>query len=404
MKSRLACSVSLALSMATATQAAEPVSRWETPTMINGRASMLMPGLNYLTFQHMDQLFATRHVAAGGPLRQMPRAEGDIGDDFLFEGKQQTLEAFLESTATNALLVIKDGKIVKEIYRNSSSDQTRFMSFSMAKSMLATMIGVAISEGKIKGVDDKVVDYLPDWKGTAYADVTILNLLRMRSGIDWKEIYEFGSETQLTKVHDNSLVGYKYRWCDYARDEAKPLNEQGSTFNYSTLDTSVLGCVLEAATGMKGADYMSEKIWKPAGMEADAFYVLDGSEAVGREFYGAGFNATLRDYGRFGLMMLENGKVGDAQVVPADWVKASTIAPGDSTLVDPEAGYGYSYQWWTINGTTAYSAVGLFNQYTYIDPSNDLVIVKLAAPASPLGYERDNLAFFKRISETLAAK
>jgi CubicO group peptidase (beta-lactamase class C family) len=390
--------------MATATQAAEPVSRWETPTMINGRASMLMPGLNYLTLQHMDQLFATRPVAAGGPLRLLPRAEGDIGDDFPVEGKQQTLEAFLESTATNALLVIKDGKIVKEIYRNTSNDQTRFMSFSMAKSMLATMIGIAISEGKIKSVDDKVVDYLPDWKGTAYADVTILNLLRMRSGIDWKEIYEFGSETQLTKVHDNSLVGYKYRWCDYARDEAKPLNEQGSTFNYSTLDTSVLGCVLEAATGMKGADYMSEKIWKPAGMEADAFYVLDGSEAVGREFYGAGFNATLRDYGRFGLMMLENGKVGDAQVVPADWVKASTVAPADSTLVYPEAGYGYGYQWWTINGTTAYSAVGLFNQYTYIDPSNDLVIVKLAAPASPLGYERDNLAFFKRISETLAAK
>lgn len=284
MKLRLACSLALALSMTTGAQAAETVSRWETPTMINGRAAMLMPGLNYLTFQHMDQLFATRPVAAGGPLRELRRAEGDIGDSFLFEGKEQTLDAFLESTGTNALLVLKDGKIVKEIYRNTSSDQTRFMSFSMAKSMLATMIGIAISEGKIKSVEDTVADYLPEFKGTAYADVTILNLLRMRSGIDWKEIYEFGSDTQLTKVHDNSLVGYRYRWCDYARDEAKPLNAQGSTFNYSTLDTSVLGCVLEAATGMKGADYMSEKIWKPAGMEADAFYVLDGSEAVGREF------------------------------------------------------------------------------------------------------------------------
>lgn len=102
--------------------------------------------------------------------------------------------------------------------------------------------------------------------------------------------------------------------------------------------------------------------------------------------------------------MLENGKVGDIQVVPTDWVKASTIAPAELTLVDPEARYGYGYQWWTISGTTAYSAVGLFNQYTYIDPSNDLVIVKLSAPASPLGYERENLAFFQRISETLAAR
>lgn len=404
MKSKLACSVGLVLSMAAGAHAAEPPSRWETPTMINGRAAMLMPELNYLTFQHMDQLFATRPVAAGGPLRELPRAEGDIGNSFVFEGKEQTLDGFLESTSTNALLVIKDGKIVKEIYRNTSSDQTRFMSFSMAKSMLATMIGIAISEGKIKSVDDKVADYLPDWKGSAYADVTILNLLRMRSGIDWKEVYEFGSETQLTKVHDNSLVGYKYRWCDYARDEAKPLNEQGSTFNYSTLDTSVLGCVLEAATGMKGADYMSQKIWKPAGMEADAFYVLDGAETVGREFYGAGFNATLRDYGRFGLMMLENGKVGDAQIVPQDWVKASTTAPADSSLVDPEVGYGYGYQWWTISGTQAYSAIGLFNQFTYIDAPNNLVIVKLAAPASPLGFERENLDFFKRISTNLAAR
>jgi CubicO group peptidase (beta-lactamase class C family) len=383
--------------------AAEP-SRWETPTMIDGRAAMLMPELNYLTFQHMDQLFATRPVATGDATWELPREERDIGDSFVFEGKPRNLEAFLESTETNALLVIKDGKIVKEIYRNASGDQTRFMSFSMAKSMLATMIGIAISEGRIKSVDDKVVDYLPDWKGTAYADITILNLLRMRSGIDWKEIYEFGSDTQLTTVHDNSLVGYKYRWCDYARDEARTLNDQGRTFNYSTLDTSVLGCVLEAATGMKGADYMSEKIWKPAGMEAPGYYVLDGSEAVGREFYGAGFNATLRDYGRFGLMMLEGGSVGSRQIVPKNWVEASTLAPPDSAVVDPEVGYGYGYQWWTINGTDAYSAVGLFNQYTYINRSQDLVIVKLSAPASPLGYERENLAFFERIAETLAAR
>ena len=403
MKSTLACSFGLALSISAGAVAAEP-SRWETPTMINGRAAMLMPELNYLTFQHMDQLFATRPVAAGNAIRELPREERDIGDSFVFEGKQQNLEAFLESTSTNALLVIKDGKIVKEIYRNASTDQTRFMSFSMAKSMLATMVGIAISEGKIASVEDRVVDYLPDWKGTAYADVTILNLLRMRSGIDWKEIYEFGSDTQLTTVHDNSLVGYKYRWCDYARNEAKPLNEQGSTFNYSTLDTSVLGCVLEAATGMKGADYMSERIWKPAGMEASAYYVLDGAETVGREFYGAGFNATLRDYGRFGLLMLENGAVEGNQIVPKAWVEASTATPDDSKLVDPDAGLGYGYQWWTVDGTDAYSAIGLFNQFTYVDRANNVVIVKLAAPASPLGFDRENLDFFKQIVETLSTR
>lgn len=379
-------------------------SKWLTPTMINARAGMLDSHLNFLTFQHMDQLFATRTVAASDQPSVLPKDLRSIGDRFLFGGKEQSLSDFLESTSTNALLVIKDGSIVHEIYRNQSGEQTRFMSFSMAKSMLATMIGIAVLEGKIKSLDDKVVDYLPDWKNSAYANVSILDLLRMRSGIDWKEIYEFGSKTQLTEVHDNALVGYKYRWCDYARDKAKTLKAPGEVFNYSTLDTSVLGCVLEAAVGTKGASYMSEKIWKPAGMEASAYYLLDGPDEVGREFYGAGYNATLRDYGRFGLMMLNGGKANGKQIVPADWVKASTIAPRDSELVSPELGLGYGYQWWTITNTNTYSAIGLFNQYTFVDPTHKVVIVKLDAPASPLGWDTENIAFFQKVVENLATK
>jgi CubicO group peptidase (beta-lactamase class C family) len=223
----------------------------------------------------------------------------------------------------------------------------------------------------------------------------------MRSGIDWLEVYEFGSDTQLTEVHDNSLVAYQYRWCDYARDRAVAANEPGAVFNYSTLDTSVLGCVLEAAVGMKGADYMSQKIWQPAGMESDAFYLLDGPDSVGREFYGAGFNATLRDYGRFGLMMLNGGEANGTQIVPADWVKTSTAAAEDSAVVDPVANLGYGYQWWTIAGTNAYSAIGLFNQFIYVEPDTNTVIVKLDSPASPLGWEVDNLAFFRSVVEAV---
>ncbi|THF52222.1 serine hydrolase domain-containing protein [Allorhizobium terrae] len=396
-------SVLLALAISTSVVHAEE-SKWLTPTMVNARAAMMDPSLNFLTFQNLDHMFATRTVEAGKAAAPLPRAIGPIGDKFTFDGKDESLNSFLESTATNALLVIKDGKIVQEVYRNGSHDTTRFMSFSMAKSLLATMIGIAVSEGKIKSVNDKVEDYLPSWKGTAYAGVRILDLLRMRSGIDWQEVYKFGSDTQLTEVHNNSLVGYKYRWCDYARDKAKTLNPPGKVFNYSTLDTSVLGCVLEAAVGQKGANYMSEKIWKPAGMEASAYYLLDGPEDVGREFYGAGYNATLRDYGRFGLMMLNGGKANGHQVVPKDWVALSTRAPEDSSLVDPDVGVGYAYQWWTVHNSPAYSAIGLFNQYTYVNPETHTVIVKLDAPASPLGFDKDNLAFFKKISENLTVK
>jgi CubicO group peptidase (beta-lactamase class C family) len=224
----------------------------------------------------------------------------------------------------------------------------------------------------------------------------------MRSGVDWLEIYEFGSKTQLTEVHDNSLVAYSYRWCDYARDRTKTANEPGKVFNYSTLDTSVLGCVLESAVGMKGADYLSEKIWQPAGMESDGYYMLDGPDSVGREFYGAGFNATLRDFGRFGQMMLNGGVANGRQVVPAAWVKESTTPEADSEPASPRDFYGYAYQWWTVPNSDAYSAIGLFNQFIFIDPATRTVIVKLDAPASPLGWEKENTEFFQTIAATLA--
>jgi CubicO group peptidase (beta-lactamase class C family) len=387
---------------ALATTAIADDARWLTPTMVTARANMMRPELNYLTFQHMDAMFATRTTRASGNVWTLTSEPRDIGNDFIFEGKPVDLQGFLESTATNALLVIKDGKVATEIYRNGGNEKSRFISFSMAKSMLATMIGIAHAEGKIKSLDDKVIDYLPDWKSSAYANVTLRDMLRMRSGVDWLEIYEFGSKTQLTQVHDNSLVAYRYRWCDYARDKTKTANEPGKVFNYSTLDTSVLGCVLEKAVGMKGADYLSEKIWQPAGMEADGYYMLDGPDSLGREFYGAGFNATLRDFGRFGLMMLNDGVANGKQVVPAAWVKESTTPTTDSEPASPRDFYGYAYQWWTVPNSDAYSAIGLFNQFIFIDPSTKTVIVKLSSPASPLGWEKENTVFFQTIAATLA--
>ena len=399
-KTLLTAFAALALSSAAPGMADD--ARWMTDTMVNARAEFMTPGLNYLTFQHIDTMFATRPVKSGGEVWALPAEPRDIGDSFAFGEETLSLDQFLEATSTNGLLVIKDGKIVHETYRNGMNDQSRHISFSMAKSFLATMIGIAIEEGKIGSVEDKVIDYLPDWSGSAYAEITIRDLLEMRSGIAWLEVYEFGSDTQLTEVHDNSLVAYNYRWCDYARDRAEKAEEPGKVFNYSTLDTSVLGCVLEAAIGGKGADYMSEKIWQPAGMEADAYYLMDGPDSVGREFYGAGYNATLRDYGRFGLMMLNDGMANGKQLVPRDWVAVSTAAAPDLDVVDPVDNLGYGYQWWTVPDTTAYTAQGLFNQYVYVDRDTDTVIVKLASPASPLGWGVDNLAFFRSVVETLA--
>jgi CubicO group peptidase (beta-lactamase class C family) len=238
---------------------AQDDSRWLTPTMIGARAHMFEPSLNYLTFQHMDQMFATRSVAAGGEVWQLPTETVSLEGDYTIGDKAMSLGDALEATSTNALVVVKGGKIVHETYRNGSDATTRLLTFSVAKSYVSTLIGLALSDGAIKSLDDKVTDYLPDLKGSGYERSTIRDLLRMRSGVDWLEMYQFGSDTQLTKVHDNSLVAYRYRWCDYAAKESKPgPNAPNAVFNYATLDTSVLGCILEKAVGKTGSEYMSE--------------------------------------------------------------------------------------------------------------------------------------------------
>lgn len=377
--------------------------RWLTPTMVNARAHMFEPSLNYLTFQNMDRMFATRAVAAGDEVWELPSKPVAIEGEFQVGDRMLGLDDYLEATSTNALVIIKNGAIVHESYRNGSSANTRHITFSVAKSYVATLIGLAVADGAIKSLDDKVTDYLPGMAGTGYDAATIRDLLRMRSGVDWLEVYEFGSDTQLTQVHDNSLVGYKYRWCDYAANESKPgPNKPAEAFNYATLDTSVLGCILEKAVGRTGAEYMSEKLWKPAGMESDAYWIMDGPESAGREFYGAGLNATARDHARFGLMFLNGGVANGKQVVSADWVRESTIPDEGYEPTAPGEPFGYQYQWWTFPDSDAYSAIGLHHQFIYVDPANELVIVKINHTAEPVGREAENVDFFRQVAAQLA--
>ncbi|WP_430512039.1 serine hydrolase domain-containing protein [Pannonibacter phragmitetus] len=377
-------------------------AKWLSPTMVNARANMLNPALNYLTFQHMDQMFATRTVAAGPQVQPLPSKPMSLEGEYTIGGTTLDLEGALEATHTNALVVLKDGNLVYETYRNGSDENTRFLTFSVAKSYVSTLIGLALADGHIKSLDDKVTDYLPEMKGSGYDGPTIRDLLQMRSGVDWLEVYEFGSDTQLTTVHDNSLVGYKYRWCDYAAKESKPgANAADRPFNYATLDTSVLGCILEKAVGKTGAEYMSEKLWQPAGMANDAYWIMDGPPSVGREFFGAGLAATARDHARFGLMFLNQGKSNGKQVVSADWVKEATVPSEGNEPAGPEEKLGYQYQWWTFPESDAYSALGLFHQYIYVDPTNNLVIMKATASPDPVGHDEPNLALFKQITDKL---
>lgn len=153
----------------------------------------------------------------------------------------------------------------------------------------------------------------------------------------------------------------------------------GERFNYNTVDAALIADVVERSTGRPAADYLSEKLWKPAGMETYAFYLLDGEPGVGHAFTGGGFNATLRDYGRIGLLMLNLGRANGRQLLPAAWVREST-APVESPnpVANALDGFGYAGLWWTLTGTRAFFALGAQGQFVFVDPDSQTVIVKLS--------------------------
>lgn len=374
------------------------VSAQVSPSQQEARRALYGDKLNSLTFRHMDEMFDTAPVPSGRQVWRLPEAITALDILYDFEGQRRTTADFLERTRTNALLVIRDGRIVHEIYRNNSGPESRFISFSMAKSITAILIGQAIADGLIGGVDDPLTRYVPELAGGAYDGVTIRQALLMRSGAAFRETYGFGQKSQMEELYENSLVTGRQRFTDLAIGIDRA-HSPGDFFNYSTLEAGVLGWVLERAVKRPLADYMADRLWKPAGMEAPGYWLLDGLPGVGRAWAGAGFNARLRDYGRLGLMMLNGGKANGRQVVPASWVAASTIPQGTEPAA-PDRVQGYQFQWWTLPDSDAYMAKGVHGQFIWIDPASKTVIVKLSywPTAWVKALENETLAFFQAVA------
>ncbi|WP_442680324.1 serine hydrolase domain-containing protein [Sphingomonas sp. ASY06-1R] len=336
------------------------------------RWHMLDGDVNALTFRSMDTLFTTRSVPRAGEVWQLPRADRPLDFSYTFQGKQYRAQDFLERSYTNALLVMKDGRIVAEIYRNNSNERTHFMGWSMTKSITSMLIGCALAEGRIRSLDDPIETYLPELRGGGYAGVTIRQILQMRSGVDYEERYDFEHPGTAATNHINALVKNVARFADPART-IRRVHPPGSVFQYKTLDTAVLGWLVERVSGMSVAAYTAQKLWEPLGMDADGFYIMDGPPGVGREFSGAGFNATLRDWARIGLTMMNGGTGNGHRILSPQWV-AQASAPA----APEDARGGYGFQWWTMPGSDAYSAIGLQGQYVFVDPKTRTVVVKLS--------------------------
>lgn len=348
------------------------------------------------TYRHMADLFATRAIKRGHAVYPLPKAEKSLAVTYQLKNETITTDEFMRRNDVTGLLLIKDGKIVLEKYRSGNTKKTKWPSWSMAKSVTSTLVGAALKDGSIASLDDPVTKYLPQLKGSAYEGTTIKELLQMSSGVKWDESYEnrnsdFGHLMEC--YEDRTGTSGVLRLAENASRQEPP----GTKYHYSTLDATVLGLVVMAATHKTLSDYLSEKIWSPFGMQEDGIWVLDSNH--GKEFGGALIGATLRDYGRFGEFILNGGVAGGKQVLPKGWVDEATHPESPQVnygkLASGGQKIGYGYYWFLYppqkpspGGESAFIAEGIFGQHVYINRREKFVGVFLGAWPKPWDDEK----------------
>ncbi len=356
-------------------------------------------------FADMRGLYPTRVIACGGAPRELPR--GDAVDlTYEVNGQALGVADFMRRGRCAGLLILERGRIVAEDYALGHSAGTRWISFSMAKSITSTLVGAALHDGLIGSLDDPVTLTVPQLRGSAYDGVAIRHVLQMSSGVHWVETYldPQSDRRRLLALQQREQAGAVL---DYLRTLPRDA-EPGTRFNYNTAETFLLGAILAGAIRRPVSDYLSEKIWRPCGMESDAYWQLE-SEG-GQEFCGSGLSATLRDYARFGAFVLADGVVGGKRILPEGWIAESTaVNPGSIHAPGKLPGFeplGYGYQWWTFpvpTGRRVFGALGIFGQQIYIDVDQQLVIVLHSAWPEPVhdSSRLESYVFFQAVARAL---
>lgn len=361
----------------------------------------LTPDLAVNTFRNIDRLFPVRTIAAGDSPRELPEAPQDLPAKVAFDidGTSYDLYDFLALDNVTGLIVLKDGAVVYETYQRGNTAQTRWMSMSVAKSITSTLVGAAIQDGFIDSLDDMVVDYVPSLKGSAYDGVSIHDILLMASGVQWDETYTNpeSDRRELLRAQISQEPGAAMKVMAALPRAAEP----GTVHVYSTGETQVLGEIVRGAIDKPLADYLSEKIWQPYGMEADANWWLDSPDGV--EIGGSGLSATLRDFARFGQFFLEGGVIDGNRVLPEGWTEQAGKPQQlkDGTVIE------YGLMWWP--GWTepsiadgAFAAIGIQGQNIYINPAKNIVIATHMSQPKPVGKEPiDPMVFFDAVTAAL---
>jgi CubicO group peptidase (beta-lactamase class C family) len=360
----------------------------QQPTPENSPAGVLFwsPADRERAFRQMETISPHAPVARGEtPVRALPP-----GDPISVDAS-----AYMETENVAGVLVIQDGRIRLERYGLGLGERDHWVSFSMTKSLTSTLVGTALKSGAIGSLEDPVTRYLPALAGGGYDGVNVRQLLTMTSGVRWNEDY-FNPNSDVARFlqeparpGEDPVVTYMGR--------LPRATEPGTRWNYSTGETNLVGSLVAAAEGKPLAQLLSERIWSRAGMEADAFWALDQG---GREMGGCCVSATLRDWGRIGLLALEDGQAGGERIVPADWFAQAVVKQAETG--EPNEGYGFL--WWTQDDGV-FGAYGIFGQAVRVDPERRLVIVLLSSWPRAIGrtHRAAREAFFQQVTAAVDA-
>jgi len=304
------------------------------------------------------------------------------------------LDAYMASQRSAAIVVLQGGKLRLERYGLGFDKDGRWTSFSVAKSFTSTLVGAALRDGFIKSMDDKVSDYIPDMKGSAYDDVSVRQLLTMTSGVRWNEDYG-DPKSDVAQFNNHKPEAGVDALVSYMRKLPREA-PAGTRWHYSTGETNLVGILVNQATKKPLADYLYEKVWNPAGMEQQATWLLS---KTGNEISGCCLQAATRDFARFGQFVLDGAKAGGQSIVPDGWLAEATS--GQASTGQP--GRAYGYQWWTYD-TGAFAARGIFGQGIFIDPKRKLVIASnsnWAAGASDRATSDAREAFYLAVQKAV---
>ena len=317
-------------------------------------------------FKNMEKILPTRLIEKSDSPYPLTYELKDLDNlTYNYKGKKYTIADYIQAFKVAGLIVIRDGKILYESYDFGNNEKSRWVSFSVTKSVTSMLLGAAIKDKHISSVKDPIVTYLPQLRDSHYGNVSIEQVLHMSSGVNWDEDYSDPTSDVSLASALNSTKLYDYL------SKLGASSEPGNKFNYNTAESNLIGDLVRSAVGNNLSKYLEQKIWKPFGMEFDAYWVLDYDYNL--ELGGCCINATLRDYARIGIFALNNGNLkNNINVLPDNWMKQSTTS-------SPNLEY-YGYQWW-LDGSDyrSFYADGIFGQFIWIDPASKTIVAMHSA-------------------------